>query len=82
VACRCYFVTSPCCYATIDSYHVTSERAIRNIKVKQKVSGQFKADRSAMDFTIRTVTDTIIKNAPSVLAVLGVIARDGFSLET
>jgi len=40
-----------------------SERAIRNIKVKQKISGQFKKDRSAHNFAmIRSVIDTTIKN--------------------
>jgi len=37
----------------------SSERAIRNIKVKQKVSGQFKAAQSAINFAkIRSVIDT------------------------
>lgn len=59
----------------------SSERAIRNIKVKQKVSGQFKADRSAMDFAIiRSVIDTTIKNSQNVMDALRLIARGGFSL--
>ena len=40
-----------------------SERAIRNIKVKQKISGQFKASSGGFAFAVlRSVIDTIIKN--------------------
>jgi transposase len=40
-----------------------SERAIRNVKVKQKISGQFKSFKGAKSFAIlRTVIDTAIKN--------------------
>tara|TARA_R110002126_G_C10416391_1_gene497035 strand:- start:36 stop:1379 length:1344 start_codon:yes stop_codon:yes gene_type:complete len=60
----------------------SSERAIRNVKVKQKVSGQFKADDSAMDFAkIRSVIDTANKNSQNVLEALRVIARNEFSLQ-
>ncbi len=39
-----------------------SERAIRNLKVKQKISGGFRSDRGAEIFAIlRSVVDTIIK---------------------
>jgi transposase len=39
-----------------------SERAIRNLKVKQKVSGGFRSDRGAEIFAVlRSVVDTIIK---------------------
>ena len=41
-----------------------SERAVRNIKVKQKISGQFKIDKTAQNFAqIRSVIDTTIKMA-------------------
>ncbi|HTN68028.1 MAG TPA: transposase [Dysgonamonadaceae bacterium] len=44
-----------------------SERAIRNIKVKQKISGQFKASSDGHAFAVlRSVTDTIIKNKRNV----------------
>lgn len=40
-----------------------SERAIRNVKVKQKISGQFKTFEGAKNFAIlRSVIDTAIKN--------------------
>lgn len=44
-----------------------SERAIRNVKVKQKVSGQFKTQRGAEIYAIiRSVTDTCIKNGQNI----------------
>ena len=53
-----------------------SERAIRNIKVKQKVSGQFKSTNGAFCFAVlRSVTDTILKNNQNVLDSLNVIAN-------
>ena len=40
-----------------------SERAIRNVKVKQKISGQFKSYTGAETFAIlRSIIDTAIKN--------------------
>ena len=53
-----------------------SERAIRNIKVKQKISGQFKTERAAQNFAkIRSVIDTTIKNGMNVLEALALIAK-------
>ena len=53
-----------------------SERAIRNIKVKQKISGQFKSPDGAFGFAVlRSITDTIIKNNQNVLSSLKVIAN-------
>jgi transposase len=46
-----------------------SERGIRNVKVKQKVSGQFKSIDTAQNFAIiRSVIDTWIKRAFDILA--------------
>ncbi len=56
-----------------------SERAIRNIKVKQKVSGQFKVIEAAQKFAeIRSVIDTTIKNGLNVLESLVLIAKFEF----
>ena len=53
-----------------------SERAIRNVKVKQKISGQFFNHDNAMDFAIiRSVIDTTIKNGANVFNALKLIAK-------
>ena len=55
-----------------------SERAIRNIKVKQKISGQFKTLESANVFAVlRSIIDTAIKNGCNVLNTLRLIATFG-----
>jgi transposase len=55
-----------------------SERAIRNIKVKQKISGQFKSTGGANGFAIlRSVIDTTIKSGQNVLNALALIAKLG-----
>jgi transposase len=55
-----------------------SERAIRNIKVKQKISGQFKSLHSANIFAvIRSIIDTSVKNGNNVLYALHKIATFG-----
>lgn len=52
-----------------------SERAIRNVKVKQKVSGQFKTQDGAQSYAvIRSVTDTCVKNGQNVLEAFKIIA--------
>jgi transposase/uncharacterized coiled-coil protein SlyX len=52
-----------------------SKRAIRNAKVKQKISGQFKILSAAENFAIlRSIIDTAIKNNQNVLQALNVIA--------
>ena len=52
-----------------------SERAIRNVKVKQKISGQFKIFNAAENFTILiSIIDTAIKNKKNVLQALNAIA--------
>ena len=53
-----------------------SERAIRNIKVKTKVSGGFRTLKGAERFAkIRSVIDTSIKNAQNVLEALINLAK-------
>ena len=53
-----------------------SERAIRNVKVKQKISGQFKTERGAQIYAIiRSVTDTCIKNGQNILFAFKTIAK-------
>lgn len=53
-----------------------SERAIRNAKVKQKISGQFKSFSAAKNFAnIRSIIDTVIKNSQNVLQALVLIAK-------
>ena len=53
-----------------------SERAVRTIKVKQKISGQFKVERAAQNFAqIRSVIDTTIKNGLNVLETMSLIAK-------
>jgi len=48
-----------------------SERAIRNIKVKQKVSGGFRSDRGATVFAIiRSTFDTWIKRSADIFEML------------
>jgi transposase len=48
-----------------------SERAIRNIKVKQKISGEFRSNRGADIFAvIRSVVDTIIKKGGDPMPAL------------
>lgn len=48
-----------------------SERAIRNVKVKTKVSGLFRTERGATRFAIiRSVIDTSIKNTNNVFQAL------------
>lgn len=52
-----------------------SERAIRNVKVKQKISGQFKIPDAAENFAVlRSIIDTAIKNNQNVVGALSVIA--------
>jgi transposase len=53
-----------------------SERAIRNIKVKTKISGCFRTLKGAERFAkIRSVIDTTIKNSQNVLEALKLLAN-------
>jgi transposase len=52
-----------------------SERALRNVKVKMKVSGQFKTIENAQIFAVlRSIIDTLIKNNQPLLPSLQIIA--------
>ncbi|GAB3349658.1 IS66 family transposase [Arachidicoccus ginsenosidivorans] len=54
----------------------SSERAIRNVKVKVKVSGQFKSDDGAKDYaTIRSIIDTANKQGINIHEELVSIAQ-------
>lgn len=53
-----------------------SERAIRNVKVKQKISGQFKSKKGGDIFAIvRSVIDTVIKRNGNVFECLNLTAN-------
>jgi len=53
-----------------------SERAVRNFKVKQKVSGLFRSAKAAQNYAIlRSVIDTTRKNNQNALGALMAIAR-------
>jgi len=53
-----------------------SERAIRNIKVKQKISGQFKANYDTQKFAIiRSIIDTAIKYGRKVMDDITDVAK-------
>lgn len=63
-------------YPEVPPDNNASERSIRNIKVKQKVSGQFKTIRGAQIYAIiRSVTDTCIKNGQNILSAFHTIAK-------
>jgi transposase len=69
-------------YPEIPPDNNASERAIRNIKVKQKISGQFKTIVAAQNFAmIRSVIDTITKNNQNVLEGLYTIANFEFQFD-
>ena len=62
-------------YPSVPPDNNGSERAIRNVKVKQKVSGYFKSPNGAQTFAInRSVIDTIIKSGNNFLAGLNCLA--------
>lgn len=71
---NCNYVL-PCIYnLKIPPDNNASERAIRTIKVKQKVSGQFKTGQNAF-CVIRSVIDTLIKKKLEVFPTLKEIIR-------
>jgi transposase len=65
----------PCLYNfEVPPDNNASERAIRNIKVKQKVSGQFKSGQNSF-CVIRSVIDTLRKRNVQVLPCLNLICK-------
>ena len=57
-----------------------SERSVRNIKVKQKISGQFKNIVNAQNFAvIRSVIDTAIKNGQNIIKALNLISLNNYN---
>ena len=63
----------PCLYnLDIPPDNNASERAIRNVKIKQKVSGQFKTGQHAF-CTIRSIIDTLLKRKLPLLPFLNQI---------
>lgn len=64
------------CYPKVSPDNNASERAIRNMKIKQKISGQFKTPTGGFAFTVlRAVTDTIIENRQNAVNFLKVISN-------
>ena len=63
-------------FKDVSSDNNASERAIRNVKVKQKISGQFKTQKAAQNFAkIRSIIDTTIKNGMNILQALELITK-------
>jgi transposase len=70
--CILYFLLQP----NVPPDNNGSERAIRNVKVKQKISGMFKSDHGADMFVVlRSVIDTTIKAGQNVINSLRLIAK-------
>ena len=63
-------------YAEVPYDNNGSERAIRNVKVKNKISGSFRSEHGAYRFAIlRSVIDTTIKNSQDVFSTLNLVAK-------
>lgn len=63
-------------YLEVPPDNNASERAIRNIKVKQKISGQFKSSLGGFNFAVlRSVIDTVRKNNQNVMNSLRIISN-------
>lgn len=63
-------------YEDVPPDNNASERAIRNIKVKQKISGQFRSMKGAQDFAIiRSIIDTLNKRNLNIFQNLQLIAN-------
>jgi len=63
-------------FTQLNLHYHASERAIRNVKVKQKVSCQFKSQLGAEIFvTIRSIIDTCIRRDIDIFQSLVAIAN-------
>ena len=63
-------------YKEVEPDNNSSERAIRNVKVKQKISNQFKTIDGAKIFVVmRHIIDTAIKNNLNIFDTLFYIAN-------
>jgi transposase len=70
-----YFILTFLFHEEVFPDNNASERAIRNLKVKLKISGQFITLRSAMDFAVlRSIIDTCVKNGTGILNALKLTA--------
>jgi len=66
-------------YPEVPADNNGSERAIRNAKVKMKVSGQFRSFAGAESFAIlRSIIDTAKKNSQNVLNALSLVQKVGY----
>ena len=63
-------------YENVEPDNNASERAIRNVKVKQKISGQFKTGGDSFSI-LRSIIDTAIKAKADVKDVLELVALSG-----
>lgn len=63
-------------YEDVSPDNNASERSIRNVKVKQKISGQLKTIKGAQIYAInRSVIDTMVKSNQNIMAGLNIIAN-------
>ena len=63
-------------YSNVPHHNNGAERAIRTIKVKTKVSGQFKCEEGANRFAVlRSIIDTAIKNSKNIFEELANLAQ-------
>jgi transposase len=63
-------------YEDVSPDNNASERSIRNVKVKQKISGQFKSIEGAQIYAInRSIIDTMVKSNQNIMSGLNIIAN-------
>lgn len=62
-------------YSKVEADNNSSERAIRNVKVKQKISGQFKTGGQTF-CVLRSIIDTAIKSKIDIFNILKLTAAN------